>query len=125
MSDLTVHLAETVVQQDVGGTGCRRRRIRSDDAVECECRHDRVVLKPAQHADGAAEFGIVIVKPRGILGGEFRVGLASPRRAVGHEQSALIVDRPEIGGRPLDNLQAIPLELEIGNDLRIQQAHRV
>ena len=77
------------------------------------------VMRSAQHADGAAEFGIVIVKPRGILGGEFRVGLASPRRAVGHEQSALIVDRPEIGGRPLDDLQAMPREFEIGNDLRI------
>ena len=79
----------------------------------------------AQHADGAAKFGIVSVEARRILLGKSRVGLASRRRPIGHKQSAPIVNRPEIGGRPLDDVQAMPHQFEIGDDLRIEKAHRV
>ena len=45
--------------------------------------------------------------------------------AVGHQQRAPLVHRPEVGDGPLDDLQAMPRELEIGDHDGVQQAHRV
>ena len=45
--------------------------------------------------------------------------------AVGHEQAARCVDRPEVRDRPLDDAQAMAAEFQIADHFRIEQAHRV
>ncbi len=51
---LAIHLAEAVVQEDVGGAGRRRGGVVADDAVEGEGRLDGVALEPAVEEVGGA-----------------------------------------------------------------------
>ncbi len=51
---LAVHLAEAMVQQNVGGARRRRRRVIADNAVEREGTFDDVALEPAVEEIGGA-----------------------------------------------------------------------
>ena len=80
----------------------------------------------AQHVGRAFERRVV---GRQALGVARRELARWPRwragEAVGHQQRAVLVDGPEVGGRALDDREAVPRELEVADDLRIEQAHRV
>ncbi len=53
------------------------------------------------------------------------IGALPVGEAVGHQQIAALVHRPEVGDRPLDDPQAMARQLEIADDVRIEQAHGV
>ncbi len=79
----------------------------------------------AQHGRRPFERRIVGGQTLGISRRELGNRPLPRREPVGHEQCAPRVDRPEVGGRSLHDPETVPRKIEIGNDLGIEQAHRV
>ncbi len=79
----------------------------------------------AQHVGGPRDRRLVGGKALGVAGGELRDRGLALGEAAAHQQEARGIDRPEVRSRALDDSEAVPGELEIGDDLGIEQAHGV
>ena len=85
----------------------------------------RLQHEVAQHVGGALEHGVVGREPFGIARRELGDRGLPLGQATAHQEIARVVHRPEVRRRTLDDLEAVLGQLEIGDDLRIEQAHRV
>ena len=177
---LAVHLAEGVVQQDIGRAGIVGARVVPDDRIEAEQGFDRLALEPvgqevcrrsreeveeeaplleietaqsvaerrrmrklaepppaeafdhvrrrfqgevAQNIGDGLELGAIPVIALGVGGGELRdLGLGA---SFAGQQIAAVRQRQEVHGRPLDDAESVPVQVEIGDDLGVEQADRV
>ena len=174
-------LAETVVQQHIGGAGGIGTGVGPDNSVEAEDRPERLGFEPCvqQVAGGASENlekitlplqperpqavrdphgaenrakpgedvasggrigrrlhrggaqcvghplepGFVGVEAFGVADGKFcDLGLRPPGRGL---QITAVRQRQEVGERPLDDPEAVSREIEVADDLRIEERHRI
>ena len=79
----------------------------------------------AQHVADLVKHGVIGRQRFGVaIGelGEFGLGALQPAAQL---QVAGLVDRQEVGDRPLDNAQAVAVQAHVGDHLRIEQADRV
>ncbi len=79
----------------------------------------------AQHVGGLLQRRVVGRQALGVAGRERRDGALPVGEAVGHDEAAGGIDRPEIRDRTLDDAQAVVAKLEVADHLRIEQAYRV
>ena len=176
-TDFAVHLPETMMEEHIGGAGCRGCGIGADDAVEREGGLHRLVFEPAceiigcafgeearqvalrferqlenlagetrafpecvkpptsvgrrfeeqplQYACGTVERFVISGQARGILFGELRNSGLAAGEAIGHHEGAALVDGPEVGDGAFHDLEPVPMEIEVADDLRVEQAHRI
>ena len=64
-------------------------------------------------------------QPLGIPGRERRHRALPVGEAIGHQQIAALVHRPEVGDGTLDDPEPMAFQLQVGDDHRVEQAHRV
>ncbi len=77
----------------------------------------------AQHVGDGFQLRVELVDPQGIAFAEFRDGLMGA--AFAGQQIASIRRRQEVLRAALDDPQAVAMQVQIRDDLRIEQAHRV
>ena len=96
------------------------------DGVEAEPLHDvrrRAQHELAQHVGDRLQFAAESVDPAGVALAELCDGLMGA--AFAGEQIAAIGRGQKILRAALDDPQAMIVQLQIGDDLRVEQAHRV